>query len=99
MPPCCARERRVSGCLETGCMRDCVSGWLKLAAGFLSVAMALTCSATVFGNLRGVVHDPQHHPVSGAHATLQASDSAYSLTAESDNDGEFHFDAVPLGKY
>jgi hypothetical protein len=80
-------------------MRDCVSGWLKLAAGFLSVAMALTCSATVFGNLRGVVHDPQHHPVSGAHATLQASDSAYSLTAESDNDGEFHFDAVPLGKY
>ena len=41
------------------------------------VAGLLPCSATVFGNIRGVVHDPQHHPVSGAHATLQANDSAF----------------------
>jgi hypothetical protein len=53
----------------------------------------------VFGNVRGVVHDPQHHPVSGAHATLQAKDSAYKVTAETSDTGEFHFDAVPLGNY
>ncbi len=63
------------------------------------LAVALPCSATIFGNIRGVVHDPQHHPVSGAHATLQASDSAYKLSADTDNDGEFHFDAIPIGKY
>src|SRR5580700_2629692 len=65
----------------------------------LILAVGLPCCATVFGNIRGVVHDPQHHPVAGAHATLQANDSAYNLTAETNNDGEFHFDAVPLGSY
>ena len=80
-------------------MQKCVLRFVQSVAVIVAIAIALPCSATVFGNLRGVVHDPQHHPVSGAHATLQASDSAYSMTAESDNDGEFHFDAVPLGKY
>jgi hypothetical protein len=55
--------------------------------------------ATVFGNIRGIVHDPQHHPVNAAHATLQANDSAFKMTAETGDDGEFHFDAVPLGTY
>jgi outer membrane receptor protein involved in Fe transport len=59
----------------------------------------LPALATVFGNVRGIVHDPQHQPINAAHATLQATDSAYKLTAETDADGQFHFDAVPLGKY
>jgi hypothetical protein len=80
-------------------MQQGVLRLVQSVAVIVAIAIAIPCSATVFGNLRGVVHDPQHHPVSGAHATLQASDSAYSLAAESDNDGEFHFDAVPLGKY
>jgi outer membrane receptor protein involved in Fe transport len=61
--------------------------------------LASPAGATVFGNVRGVVHDPQHQPVNTAHATLQASDSAYKLTADTGADGEFRFDAVPLGKY
>src|SRR5271166_5822639 len=67
----------------------------------VSLAMFLSspAAATVFGNVRGVVHDPQHQPINGAHTTLQASDSAYKLTADTGADGEFHFDAVPLGKY
>ncbi len=56
-------------------------------------------AATVFGNVRGVVHDPQHQPINAAHATLQATDSAYQLSADTGANGEFHFDAVPLGKY
>ncbi len=72
---------------------------VRLALMPLILAVGLPCCATVFGNIRGVVHDPQHHPVSGAHATLQANDSAYNLSAETNNDGEFHFDAVPLGSY
>ena len=66
--------------------------------GFV-VFLGSAADATVFGNIRGVVHDPQHHPVNAAHATLQASDSAFKMTAETGDDGEFHFDAVPLGTY
>jgi hypothetical protein len=69
---------------------------------FISAFLLISASptaATVFGNVRGVVHDPQHHPVTGARATLKGSDSAYTLTAETGTDGEFHFDAIPLGKY
>ena len=61
--------------------------------------LAMPGFATVFGNVRGVVHDPQHHPLSGARATLQANDSAFKMAAETGDDGEFHFDAVPLGTY
>jgi len=68
-----------------------ISIWVTLAVS--------PSAATVFGNVRGVVHDPQHHPITGAHATLQAGDSTYSMTAETGADGEFHFDAVPLGQY
>ncbi len=80
-------------------MRHSISRWIRLLAAPLILAMALPCSATVFGNVRGVVHDPQHRPISGAHATLQAQDSAYTLAMETDADGAFHFDAVPLGAY
>src|SRR6516164_7737071 len=56
-------------------------------------------SATVFGVVRGVVHDPQHHPVNQARVTLQANDSGYRLMADTTPDGEFQFDAVQLGLY
>lgn len=77
--------------------------WFKCCAGgilfSLLLVFAQTSSATVFGNVRGVVHDPQHHPVSGAVVTLQAGGSAYSLTMNTSNEGEFQFNAVPLGQY
>jgi outer membrane receptor protein involved in Fe transport len=71
---------------------------VSLVAG-LGLFLTSTAAATVFGNVRGVVHDPQHQPINGAHATLQATDSAYKLTDDTGANGEFHFDAVPLGKY
>jgi TonB dependent receptor/Carboxypeptidase regulatory-like domain/TonB-dependent Receptor Plug Domain len=55
--------------------------------------------ATVFGTVRGIVHDPQHRPVSDAKIVLQARNSAYNQTAQTDAEGQFHFDAVPLGAY
>ena len=72
---------------------------VAIALGVALLAFSWPAAATVFGNVRGVVHDPQHHPVSGAQATLQANDSAYKLTSNTSGDGEFHFDAVPLGNY
>ncbi len=55
--------------------------------------------ATVFGTVRGIVHDPQHRPVGDVKIVLAAKDSEYSVTVNTDADGQFHFDAVPLGEY
>ena len=55
--------------------------------------------ATVFGTVRGIVHDPQHRPVPGSEVVLKAQSSDYTQKTETDANGEFHFDAVPLGAY
>ena len=55
--------------------------------------------ATVFGTVRGIVHDPQHRPVPGSEVVLKAQSSDYRQKTETDANGEFHFDAVPLGVY
>src|SRR5689334_14154033 len=60
---------------------------------------AVGALATVFGTVRGIVHDPQHRPVSDVKVILKALASDYSQTTQTDASGEFHFDAVPLGQY
>ena len=55
--------------------------------------------ATVFGTVRGIVHDPQHRPIPGVEVVLKAENSEYSQATRTDADGEFHFDAVPIGEY
>src|SRR5215469_18338889 len=77
---------------------------VHIARGLAAVALAavvltISARATIFGYVRGVVHDPQHHPLNQAEVTLQANDSAYKLTASTDTNGEFHFDSIPLGQY
>ena len=67
---------------------------LVLITGWLAPSFA-----TILGNVRGVVHDPQHHPVSGARATLQSTNSAYTLVGAANADGVFEFSAVPVGEY
>jgi len=70
---------------------------LLLFSIFLFVAASTF--ATVFGTVRGIVHDPQHRPVPDIAVLLKARNSDYSQTAQTDAAGEFHFDAVPLGEY
>ncbi len=55
--------------------------------------------ATIFGALRGVVHDPQHRPVQGAMVMLKAKSSDWGKTITTDATGEFQFNGVPLGEY
>ena len=70
------------------------------AIGFaLLVMWSLPAVAGVYGNVRGIVHDPTHHPVGGAEVILQASDSAFKMESKTNADGEFTFSAVPFGKY
>ena len=77
--------------------RGIVGSFLSTLTLFL--AFSHPSSATVFGAVRGIVHDPQHRPVSGAKVTLKATDSAYQQTMETTANGDFQFDAVPLGQY
>jgi len=65
----------------------------------LVLPLAGACLATIFGTVRGIVHDPQHRPVSGVQVVLKARASEFTLTARTDDAGQFHFDAVPLGEY
>jgi hypothetical protein len=60
---------------------------------------AVTVSATIFGSIRGIIHDPHHRPVQGVQITLRAENSAWTKTATSDDSGAFRFDAVPVGEY
>lgn len=69
-----------------------------LVGGTLAL-LAATLSATIFGTVRGLIHDPQHRPVSGAQVTLRSADSDFSKQISSDDAGEFHFQAIPLGEY
>ena len=55
--------------------------------------------ATIFGRIQGLVHDPQHRPVGGASVKLQAINSDWSQTTQTDDNGEFSFTTVPIGDY
>lgn len=69
----------------------------------LSIAFAILISgmayATIFGSVRGIVHDPQHRPVQGATVILHAASSDFSMSAKTDENGSFIFNAVPIGDY
>ena len=63
------------------------------------LTLALTAFASVVGSVRGVIHDPQHHPVQNAMVMIKAKASDWSATTNSDASGNFVFNAVPLGEF
>ncbi|HUY80919.1 MAG TPA: TonB-dependent receptor [Acidobacteriaceae bacterium] len=72
---------------------------LCLLAAIVCLMAAPPAHASVFGSVKGIVHDPSHRPIEGATITLHAAHSAYVVTAHSNSDGEFSFVSVPLGDY
>jgi len=75
--------------------------WLSpgLIAVLVLLAASIPVGATIFGSIRGLIHDPQHRPVSGASVTLRAANSDFERTVSSQDDGEFTFREIPLGEY
>jgi hypothetical protein len=67
-----------------------------VAAVFFLSAIAF---ATIFGSVRGIVHDPQHRPIKGAQITLKAQASDWTQSQVSNSNGEFEFTSVPVGDY
>jgi outer membrane cobalamin receptor len=69
---------------------------LCLLSFFLSHAAA---HATIFSQVHGVVHDPQHRPIAGARVELHAANSAFTQTILTAQDGSFSVPSIPLGDY
>jgi hypothetical protein len=65
----------------------------------LCLSVSIPVLATVFGTVRGIVHDPQHRPVPNIQVVLKAKSSEFTQTAQTNSNGEFHFDSVPLADY
>ncbi|MGA8340914.1 MAG: TonB-dependent receptor [Candidatus Sulfotelmatobacter sp.] len=68
----------------------------RFAACFI---LALSAFAATVASVRGVIHDPQHRPVQNAMVMIKAKSSDWSATANSNANGEFTFNAMPLGEY
>jgi outer membrane cobalamin receptor len=60
---------------------------------------AIASQASIFGTVRGIIHDPQHRPIEGASVTLRAQLSDWTRHAQTNADGEFSIEAVPVGEY
>ena len=73
------------------------SARILLFTTFLS--LTLPAFTAVVGSVRGVIHDPQHRPVSDAMVMIKAKNSEWNATVNSDANGNFTFSAVPLGEY
>jgi outer membrane receptor protein involved in Fe transport len=66
---------------------------------FLFLFCAALSYATVFGGIRGLVHDAQHRPIAGAQVVIHAVNSDFRKTAVSNDLGEFRLEALPAGAY
>src|SRR5690242_19067230 len=71
----------------------------RLIVGVFCFLELAALHATIFGTVRGIVHDSQHLPIPGATITLKAQDSDWSQVAKTNESGEFEFSAVPIGSY
>ena len=63
------------------------------------VLSTTNASASVFGDVRGTVIDPQSRAIAAARVTLLSASSSLSRTTDTDVAGEFSFRAVPIGEY
>ena len=63
------------------------------------LAASIPAGATVFANVHGVVHDPQHRPITSADITLKAAQSSFTFTAKTNSEGEFDLLQAPIGVY
>ena len=66
---------------------------------FAGVSFVGPAFAGIFATVRGIVHDSQHRPISGAQLLLHAKLSDWNHEATTDDEGKFQFDAVPAGQY
>ncbi len=72
--------------------------WAAAAAGSL-IMCCVNAGASNLANVRGVVHDPAHRPVSGAEILIKAARSDFQVHLKSDTAGVFEVGTLPPGEY
>src|SRR5207247_7664182 len=65
----------------------------------LVLCWASQASASVFGDIRGIVFDPQHRAIAGANIRVRSKSSDFVKNIQSDAAGQFLFRAIPIGEY
>ncbi len=80
-------------------MRNARYVWLAAVMLFLFVSCSRSADATVFGELQGIVHDPEHRPIRHAQVIARSVSSQFSQTAYTNQDGYFSMLTLPLGNY
>src|SRR5882762_1498604 len=72
----------------------------RLLSSFVLIVLSVAAAhASVFGDVKGTVLDPQQRPVVAAKVSLLSRTSSFSRTTDTDGDGAFSFRAVPIGEY
>jgi hypothetical protein len=69
------------------------------AIGVIAALLPAMLMATVFGSLRGVVHDPDHRPVPGAQIVIKSTTSDFAQNLSSGVEGNFETPSLPAGAY
>jgi outer membrane receptor protein involved in Fe transport len=72
---------------------------LLLLQAFLLLFFMRPAHATIFGEVQGIVHDPQHRPIAGATVTLKSASSDLTKSMTTNGEGSFRFQGIPLGDY
>jgi len=72
---------------------------LKLLVFAALLLLTPAAFASVYGAVRGVVHDPQHRPIQDAMVMLKAKSSDWAKSVTTNATGEFQLNAVPVGDY
>jgi outer membrane receptor protein involved in Fe transport len=81
------------------CRRQAAGLRHAFASAFVVSATAILALGSILGSIRGLIHDPQHRPVSGATVHLHATSSEFEQTVTSNDSGEFNFEKIPIGEY
>jgi outer membrane cobalamin receptor len=76
-----------------------VRKFVILFACLLCITAPSSLRATIYGRITGIVHDPQHRPVQNASVVLKSTTSDYTKDTQTNDDGEFTFQAIPIGDY
>jgi TonB dependent receptor/Carboxypeptidase regulatory-like domain/TonB-dependent Receptor Plug Domain len=71
----------------------------RIAFVFFLLQITNGAFATIFGSVRGIVHDPQHRPLQAAMVMLRANTSDWAKSVNTGDQGQFEFNAVPIGEY
>jgi outer membrane receptor protein involved in Fe transport len=74
----------------------------KRSIAIISLLALLAClpaSASVFGTIKAIVHDPQHRPVQGAQVEAKSRTSDFKTSGTTNEEGMALLSSVPVGEY